>query len=182
MRHGELVVLGLLAAGPRHGYELVGEIRSMRVQNWARIGASTVYAVLERLERRGLLERSVTRSGNRPERQVHELTEAGRERLAELVERALSSPEPVYSDRLVGAVFARGVFGPAEARERLETAIEERDGALARLRKVAKATSGPGEAVVRFSVEVLEAERRLLQRLEREPVDDEPGPPDLSGD
>ena len=51
----ELLVLGLVVEMPRHGYELelVIELRGMR--EWTQIGFSSIYFVLGKLERLGLV-------------------------------------------------------------------------------------------------------------------------------
>ena len=51
----ELLVLGLVAEMPRHGYELeqIIELRGMR--EWTQIGFSSIYFVLGKLEKKGLI-------------------------------------------------------------------------------------------------------------------------------
>ena len=52
----ELLVLGLVAEMPRHGYELEQLIDRRGMREWTQIGFSSIYFVL------GKLERSVTSS------------------------------------------------------------------------------------------------------------------------
>jgi DNA-binding PadR family transcriptional regulator len=176
--HPDLVVLGLLADQPRHGYELRKEIASMRLRHWARIGDSTVYAALRRLERKGLLSRQTEATDGRPDRQVYRLTTAGRQRLTELIIAALESSEPAYSDRLVGAVFgaARASAGDRDedatlaalraSSSRLVDATER----LARLEQ-SDELSPLGRIIVRFNREVVSAERRALEAIRRRAAD-----------
>lgn len=170
MRHSDLIILGLLAPRPRHGYELVQEIDSMRLRQWARIGSSTVYVALERLEDRGHLESTVDREGNRPQRNVYAITDAGRVRLGKLVKQALGSDEPVYSDRLVGGVFAALALGAEAAGEALGRASGARRQAAERLEAVRPQASPVGRAIIDFQRRVAEAERRLLDDLAESPA------------
>lgn len=166
MRHSDLVLLGLLAGGDRHGYELTREIEDMRLRWWAKISQATVYRGLKRLEDQGCLEAEPDREGNRPERTVYRLTPKGEERLEGLVREALASDEPVYSDRLVGAVFSVGALPPARRRQLLDGAVDALRKRERSLRDAREEGASPlGEAVVDFKLAVAEAEMELLRRL-----------------
>lgn len=179
--HPDLVVLGLLAGRPRHGYELRKEIESMRLRQWARIGDSTVYAALQRLEERGFLSRETRSSESRPDRNVYRLTDSGRERLGELVIEALESGEPAYSDRLVGGVFGTATLGRMEAAggagddrlvevlERVTARLADAGNRLADLQE-SDELSELGRVVSRFNLGVVAAELRALVEI-REIVD-----------
>lgn len=166
MRHSDLVVLGLLAAGPQHGYELTNQLDAMRVRRWARISGPTVYRRLDRLREEGLLRSRTEREGSRPEREVFELEDAGRRALEELVREALSSEAPVYSDRLVGAVFSLAALPPEERSELLDRSARRRETEADELAEELDAGSSPaGEAVLRFYRSVAEAEAALLRDI-----------------
>ncbi|WP_367130293.1 GyrI-like domain-containing protein [Saccharothrix sp. HUAS TT1] len=53
---GELTVLGLLLEQPRHGYDLERVIEERGVRNWTALGFSSIYYVLDKLAKRGLVE------------------------------------------------------------------------------------------------------------------------------
>lgn len=94
----ELLVLGLIAEEPRHGYDILREFRGRGFSRWSRISEISVYKALDRLESRGFIEPMEVRSGKIPERRTFSLTDRGRERLADLVFGMLSSEEPIYHD------------------------------------------------------------------------------------
>lgn len=79
--HLELLVLAVLADGPRHGYAIIDELRE-RSDEVFDLAEGTVYPVLHRLERAGRLssEWSIA-SGRR--RRSYRLTASGRELLAQ---------------------------------------------------------------------------------------------------
>jgi DNA-binding PadR family transcriptional regulator len=60
-----LVVLTCLAAGPRHGYAIMEEVEEL---GGPRLRPGTLYAVLARLERRGLVEALEPQERRRPYR------------------------------------------------------------------------------------------------------------------
>jgi transcriptional regulator len=77
----ELLLLSLLEAVPRHGYE-IGKLIEQRSQGTLRFHAASLYPLLYRLEKRGWIRgRWVEKSGQR-RRRYYQLTPPGREVLA----------------------------------------------------------------------------------------------------
>ncbi len=71
--------------GPMHGHRLRLEAERNRVHLWTDISVGAVYGAMKRLAAEGLLrEAGQEREGNRPTRQLYEITEEGRLALAEL--------------------------------------------------------------------------------------------------
>src|ERR1700685_4679265 len=75
-----LLVLASLAAEPKHGYAITQDVADTMV---VRLSAGTVYAVISRLESRGLIEPLESEDRRRPYR----LTAAGAHALAVQSER-----------------------------------------------------------------------------------------------
>jgi PadR family transcriptional regulator AphA len=82
----EDVALGLLMAGPKHGYELYQDFVEAFGPIW-KAGRSKFYAVLARLQQQGLLQAAVEPQEDRPPRKVYRLTDVGREAFLEWVYR-----------------------------------------------------------------------------------------------
>ncbi|WP_424446795.1 PadR family transcriptional regulator [Microbacterium sp. CH-015] len=76
----EGAVLENLAAQPCHGYELVTRLHR---QGFSELAQSTVYSLLARAERRGLVSATHDSSITGPPRKVFALTAQGREHLRE---------------------------------------------------------------------------------------------------
>jgi transcriptional regulator len=77
----ELLILSLLEAVPRHGYEL-GKLIERRSEGALRFHAASLYPLLYRLEKRGWIQgRWVEKSGQR-RRRYYRLTPPGRKVLA----------------------------------------------------------------------------------------------------
>jgi DNA-binding PadR family transcriptional regulator len=83
------VLLGVLSAGPAHGYELKRE-HDLRFPSAKPLAFGQVYATLARLERDGLVEAAESSQGGGPERTAYAVTPAGEQALAAW----LSEPEP----------------------------------------------------------------------------------------
>ncbi len=85
--------------GPMHGHRLRLVAEKMQVPLWTDISVGAVYGAMKRLESEGLLrETRSEQEGNRPTRQVFEITEEGRGVLADLRRDGLSEvvfkPDP----------------------------------------------------------------------------------------
>ena len=71
--------------GPMHGHLLRSLAEKMKVPLWTDISVGAVYGAMKRLASEGLLEeQGRERAGNRPTRQIYEITDEGRRVLAEL--------------------------------------------------------------------------------------------------
>jgi DNA-binding PadR family transcriptional regulator len=96
----ELLVLGLVAEMPRHGYELDRVIEERGMREWTPIGFSSIYFVLGKLERRGLV--LADESAGPKARKVFRVTAAGRQTLAEQTIAALERVHPSHGSLLLG--------------------------------------------------------------------------------
>ena len=76
----EGIVLAVLSMQPAYGYEITAWLRE---QGFADIAEGTVYALLIRIEQRGLVDVKKVSSEKGPPRKVYSLNAAGREYLDE---------------------------------------------------------------------------------------------------
>ncbi len=83
----DLVLLGLLEEGPKHGYEIKRLITKV-LGAFTNIETKSVYYSLRQLEKDGLVARKVARAGRRPEKYVYRITKKGGEKFQELLRRS----------------------------------------------------------------------------------------------
>ena len=76
----EGIVLAILAVRPAYGYEITARLRD---QGFADIAEGTVYALLVRIEQRGLVDVEKVPSKKGPPRKVYSLNAAGQQHLEE---------------------------------------------------------------------------------------------------
>ena len=76
----EGIVLAFLTEQPAYGYEITAWLRD---QGFSDIAEGTVYALLVRVEQRGLVDVEQVPSEKGPPRKVYSINAAGREHLAE---------------------------------------------------------------------------------------------------
>lgn len=82
--------LAILIEQPMHPYEMYQLMLARREDRVVKVSAGSLYRAVERLARDGLIRETATeRMGNRPERTVYTLTEAGRAAFDESLETML---------------------------------------------------------------------------------------------
>ncbi len=84
----ELILLGLLAQSPKHGYEIKLKVREI-LSLFAGVQLKSIYYPLRILEKRSLLTKRADKLGSRPERFVYCLTDKGRQRFEMLLNKNL---------------------------------------------------------------------------------------------
>src|SRR3972149_6096008 len=96
MTDAELLVLGLVAEMPRHGYQLEQVIEQRTMREWTQIGFSSIYFVLGKLETMKLVSarRPAETKADSKARKVYFVTKAGRNTLVAQPLAALSTTPP----------------------------------------------------------------------------------------
>ena len=151
----EVVVLGLLAEEPMHGYELIERYRARSMGFWAEIGKASVYQVLKRLERERSVVGKALEGREGPDRRVYRITRQGRQRLNEGLAERFAWLEPYETDAGIAMGFAH-LLPVAEARraadERERSVRELLEGVRSELSRTAGGADA-GRAVSRAMLE-----------------------------
>jgi DNA-binding PadR family transcriptional regulator len=93
MTHTELAILSLLVEKARHGYEIELVFVERGLREWADIGFSSIYYILRKLEKEGLVAaRFEEGEGRGPARKVYQVTPAGLDAWHEATLGVLSRP------------------------------------------------------------------------------------------
>ncbi|MCW5877621.1 MAG: helix-turn-helix transcriptional regulator [Anaerolineales bacterium] len=161
-------ILGLLAASPQHGYQLLAhfQAKSELGRVWT-LSRSQLYAVLKRLEASGAVRGQNFSSGSSPTRRVYTLTEQGRRLLdAWLQQPQLSASMRQIRVQFISRVHIAGLLGlPTGA-----LIARQRQACLAQLQQVQEAQKRAGSPsemmVLDFLQGQLEAAVDWLDRCE----------------
>lgn len=97
MTDAELTILSLVAEGPRYGYEIQQIIDDRGLRDWMTIGFSSIYYILNKLERQNMLASTLRPDSRGPARKVYEITEAGRGVLQTAIASLLRQPRQLGS-------------------------------------------------------------------------------------
>lgn len=160
----KFMVLGLLAEMPRHGYQLEQVIEQRGMREWTRIGFSSIYFVLGKLEKKGLIGAEKPTSAKA--KKTYIITTSGREALVVQTLSALKDVRPTYSSVLLGMAH-----WPVVAREQALEALRARattiDGELVRLENTLAAQQPLPDfvgALFDYSLSQLKAEAEWIRR------------------
>lgn len=113
-------LLGLLAGGPRHGYDLARSFTSgSALGEVLHLSSSHLYALLGRLERDDLIHGHREEVAGYPPRRVYEITEQGREALLAWLHEPVEHPRDMRIEFPLKLYLAL-LLDPAHARTLIE--------------------------------------------------------------
>lgn len=162
MTSSELTILGLLIEAPNHGYGLEQVIERRGIREWTELGFSSIYYLLSRLEKRGLI--AAIPSDTPKARRVFGPTDTGRDAAHEATMAALADTRPALPPFLV-AIANRSLVSDEEFAEAISqrlAAIEERIKTVRSARSAQRPLPPAAEAIFSYSLSLLEAERMWL--------------------
>jgi PadR family transcriptional regulator AphA len=167
----ELALLGLLRAGPLHGYELHQRLRHAEALGlvW-HLKQGHLYALLAKLEAAGLLDSKVEPKGPRPPRKVLHLTPRGEEALARWLVTPVEHGRDFRLEFLAKLYFARDA-GASTVRlllERQRIACHQWIAELQQQARVLNPDRSYERLVLQFRISQLQAIVPWLDKCESE--------------
>jgi DNA-binding PadR family transcriptional regulator len=166
----ELTVLGLVIERPQHGYDLERVIEQRGIRQWTDIGFSSIYYLLTRLERRGLLHVPQAPAGAKSRRVFH-ATPEGREVAARGALALVAEARPVPHPLLVG-VANLPLFSAEQYTRALRTRLAQLDTRIGAVRRIPQADLPlAAREVFSYSLSLMEAERQWLASRVQVPDD-----------
>ena len=115
-----LAVLACLYERPMHPYEIASTLRERHKDDSIKLNYGSLYSVVESLKGHGLIvEQQTAREGNRPERTVYEVTDAGRLELIDWLSELLCRPAKEFT-RFEAGLSLLPVLPPNDVKSLLE--------------------------------------------------------------
>ncbi|GIF45491.1 PadR family transcriptional regulator [Asanoa ferruginea] len=125
-----LAVLSYLTMGPKHPYELSRTLRDNGDDRSIRFNHGSLYMVIQQLAKAGFVaEQETSREGQRPERTVYAITDAGRAEMHDWLRELVGEPDHEYP-HFVAALSLIAAIPPDEA----VALLQQRSGRLAEQR------------------------------------------------
>lgn len=168
----ELIVLGLLIERPRHGYDLEQAIERRGIRQWTEIGFSSLYYLLTKLEKRGLVHAPEAPATAKARRVFH-ATDSGRRAASRSARALIEEPRPVPHPLLVG-VSNLSLLSEREYTSALRDRLTRLHAHIAAVEEAAAAQSPlalPAREVFSYSLSLLAAERSWLAARVQVPDD-----------
>jgi DNA-binding PadR family transcriptional regulator len=165
-----MAVLVSLYERPAHPYEVAQTLRERAKHESVRLNYGSLYAVVESLEKRGLIKATGTiREGKRPERTVYEITDEGAREMVDWLTELIGVPAKEYPQFMAGLSFI-GALDPDDALRALRERADALVFKLAGLRGGIQAARKAGlprlfELEVEYEEAQLEAELRFVKAL-----------------
>jgi DNA-binding PadR family transcriptional regulator len=170
-----LAVLSCLWERPMYPYEMTTSLRERGKEDSIRLNFGSLYAVIKSLEKHGLIEATHTeREGNRPERIVYDITEAGKTEAVDWLRELIAQPMKEYPAFETGLSLLP-MLPPAEVSALLRDRVARLEADLAereRLGATPEVSRLPELFLIEFHyrIAMLEAERdfvaAMVQRLD----------------
>ncbi len=137
LTRSEVAILSLLSEGEQHGYGLNEAIQQRGFRNWTNIGFSSIYWILNRMEKSKLITSRKDPSKKGPDRKLYRLTKKGRTALLDSIRTSISIPEHQRTRVDLGAAYVE-LLPRDEAIQGFETyrkTLQERLDGIAAIRK-----------------------------------------------
>jgi len=165
-----LAVLSYLTQQPMHPYELGRTLRDHGDARRIKYNHGSLYMVVQQLAKAGFIaEQETTRAGQRPERTVYALTDAGRHELHDWLRELIEEPQHEYP-HFVAALSLLATLPPSEVVELLGRRLGRLATQRAQIRGLIDDTLAHGVHPL-FLVEedyrlaLLEAESEFVERF-----------------
>ena len=162
MTDAELAILSLLAEGPHFDHELNDIIEERGLRRWTAIGFSSMYYVLEKLERQGLVELISDDHGHRK----FQISSAGNGVLQTAIADLLSTPHSHDKSFELGLANLH-ILRPSQIRTALISRQQDMITQIARRRAERQNMSASFQidALFAHNIDMLEAELAWLQEF-----------------
>lgn len=162
----ELLLLGLIKEGHRHGYDIKTKIREI-LSLFAGVKLKSIYYPLRILEKNGLVEKHVDKLGRRPQRLVYKLSSKGEKRFNQLLsESLLDFTRPQFSLDL--SLYFLHYMKPKTAKRRLRARLlilNKIARGLDEMVRNQKTKDSPLSRILEHNRQMLQAESKFLSHL-----------------
>ena len=163
-------VLGSLSERPMHPYEISTMLRSRGKDMSIKLNYGSLYSVVTALEKQGFIEAVETlREGNRPERTVYAITDAGRVEFEDWLTELIGTPEKEFSQLEAGLAYMPA-FAPDRVVELLDKRAKVLEAEIVKLEEAHEQMRTMRLPRVfwvesEFRLELVQAELRFARRL-----------------
>jgi len=122
LTNAEAALLGLLAEGPRHPYQIEKDVQYRDMRSWTDLSISSIYKLLRQLEVESFVDLARDMTDNNRMRKVYSITDLGRRALEKKIENLLTEGEHLKWLTDVG-IYNFSVVPKEKRRELLEAYI-----------------------------------------------------------
>ena len=165
-----LAVLSYLSQQPMHPYELARTLRDHGDDRSIKFNHGSLYMVVQQLAKAGFItEVETSRDGQRPERTVYALTDAGRAEFRDWLRDLVAEPQHEYP-QFVAALSLIAALPPGEVLSLLRQRLDRVAAARAEIRGLIDASLAKGVPELflieeEYRTALLDAETSFIERF-----------------
>ena len=166
MTNAEFAILNLISELPRHGYDIEKIIIERGMRDWTEIGFSSIYYLLNKLEKEGLIiSQTEQQAGRGSARKVYHITSIGTETCKKKTLEVLSTPYRCYPPILLGLANLSSVkkTNAINALTKYCDGLSERLEYLLRRREEQSPHPLFVDSMFTYSITMIEAEKKLIE-------------------
>jgi DNA-binding PadR family transcriptional regulator len=162
----ELLFLGLLKDGPKHGYEIKRQLKEV-LSPFISLQIKSIYYPLKKMEEKGFIRKETGREGRWPEKYIYRITREGERRFREVLNASFLAVKRPYFNVDLSLFFLPHVQ-PQVAMRHLRARVIflkriQRD--LLKLKNNLKARQRHLAIILTHNLDLVEAEINSLSRL-----------------
>lgn len=165
MIENQFLFLGLLAEGPKHGYEIKRQIEK-ELAPAIGLKIKSIYYPLQKMEEAGLIEKETAQQGRFPQRYIYRITPKGKKNFEESITRSFIAVQRPYFEMDLSLYFLP-LVDASLAKKGLRTRLVilkkiQRD--LLRLKRTEQANK-PLDLILSHDLDLVGAEISSTERL-----------------
>jgi len=175
-----LAVLSYLTMKPMHPYELSRTLRDNGDARSIKFNHGSLYMVVQQLAKAGFIaEQETSREGQRPERTIYAITDAGRREVHDWLSELIGQPEHEYP-HFVAALSLVAALPPSEVVPLLRTRLGALAGQRAEIQGMIDSSLSQGVSELflveeEYRLALLDTESSFVTRLITQITDPETG-------
>lgn len=158
----EVLILGMLYTKPLHGYELNKLLEERGVRQWANIGFSSIYYLLEKLENRGLIK---TKGAVAKARKTFSITSEGKKvckaQTKKLLSQRVANKNPVMTGLANSFVLSDAAF--RKLLQARHDALSDQHAQLTAQKKAQQPLPKQAELLFSFSLSQIKSEKDWVE-------------------
>jgi len=166
MDEQELLFLGLLKNGPKHGYEIKRLLHDT-LMPFISLDIKSIYYPLKKMEKKGLIAEYVGREGNFPEKHIYSITPKGEKRFDTILnESFLTIKRPYFNIDL--SLYFLPYAQPQMAKRRLRARVSfliKIKKELSQLKKDVKPDKKHLDIILGHNTDLVQAEIKSISHL-----------------
>lgn len=168
------LILGILSEKEHNPYDITKMLSEMNTRKWLPLADSTVYATINNLKKKGLINGRIEKSGNLPEKTIYNITLEGERELRSSITAYLEEDASASSAFDIGILLMHNLSKPEilaklkKKHERLESNFYLIRKQIVILEMDSSKVAFTSLAMLKHRSHLLEAEIKTVKELIRE--------------